>query len=844
MTRISPDDPMDNLPAPEAETAAEPVTYLPTEPVKAIDDLTVPEMLGALVRAPGDTLRALGQVVMETAPTSRPVAAPRIRVSVPRTASERLALSAEERNERNRLAFQLSLRIVAFLAGVYGSIVMATERAEAVGLSIGGLWFLAAAILWLGAEAITAWPDMRARLAKRGEERPDLVEPVAKPERLISAVGWTWRLGFMSAAVAFSVLTLAFTNNNRFTLPGFVCWMVSIALTVSALAPAGWRLSSPRRWLANRQWPERWVLLTLLVIMLAAAGFRLHDLNGNPPEMTSDHVEKILDAQNVRNGITQVFFPNNGGREPTQFYLMALLSYVPGLGLNFFTLRLLTVIESLITIPLLFWMGREMIGDKQPDLRDAVGLALAALVAASYWHEMLSRLGLRITLTVFYTVLLVIYFSRGLRLNNRGDFIKAGLILGFGIYAYQAVRMLPVVVVVGVGIAMMFSLFRPGRWGQIARYAVNLAALVIVSLVVFVPMLGFSLQYPEDFWRRTSGRLLGDDIIQTTDAAGNLVERQATLQERVEAFSENIPVLLGNIRNAVLMYNWKGDVAWVSAVPNRPAMDIYTSAFLILGLAAWLVLMIRRRDPADWLMPAAFFIMMLPSALSIAYPIENPSATRMSGTLPFAYLFAALPLALMAVSLKRLIPTGFGKGVALAAPAVICGLALTANWNTYFVDYRTTYLQSTWAPYTEGGRVLRGFAESGGSYGNAFLLAYPFWWDSRAVGIEAGQPMWDNGIKDPDGDNTGRLPADDVPFTLYRALQRTDQYVYDPERDLLFFLAVADEGNLERLQQLFPAGYTQTIPSYKPGGDFLIYRVPKLGLDGFMDLYNRAQAGQ
>ena len=65
--------------------------------------------------------------------------------------------------------------------------------------------------------------------------------------------------------------------------------------------------------------------------------------------------------------------------------------------------------------------------------------------------------------------------------------------------------------------------------------------------------------------------------------------------------------------------------------------------------------MFRRRDAFDWALLPLILIMMLPSALSIAYPIENPSATRMSGTLPGVYLLAALPLALLALALPRLI---------------------------------------------------------------------------------------------------------------------------------------------------------------------------------------------
>src|SRR5262249_5927919 len=157
-------------------------------------------------------------------------------------------------------------------------------------------------------------------------------------------------------------------------------------------------------------------------------------------------------------------------------------------------------------------------------------------------------------------------------------------------------------------LAVLFR--RQKREGQVGRYIFNLVALVVVSLAVFVPMLTFSLQFPDDFWRRTSGRLLGDDLVQTTDEHGNLVERVATLDERLAAFQKNWPILTDNVRNALLMYNWQGDIAWINAAPNHAEMDVFTGALLIIGLAAWLARMIRRRDVFDWLLPIMLLIMV------------------------------------------------------------------------------------------------------------------------------------------------------------------------------------------------------------------------------------------
>lgn len=796
---------------------------------QTIEDLTLVEVLSEMIHAPLNTLRALQQIISTPVEKSKPESdefsgeSTAIWRPTKRPTKTVNHVFDVERIGRQREVFLLSTRVVAFLIAVYGNWIMSTDRSEATGLAGGLPYLLIAFGIWIAGDffgSVSLTPD-------ENEEPIGDIDPLPEAGfnfwgRDIDTLTLALRTLGGALAVVMSLITLSATSNNRFTPVGVITWIASIVLWVVVLAPREWGVQAFINGVRSMRPPKGWTLVALLGIILVAVVFRFSYLDTIPTEMTSDHVEKILDAQRILSGNPQVFFPNNGGREPIQFYLMAFISQIPGLGLNFYTLKFLTAIEGLICIPVLWWMGREIIGKEEPELGNVVGLLLAALVAVSYWHTMLSRLGLRIVLTVIVTALLVIYLSRGMRYNRRGDFIKAGLVLGFGVYAYQAVRMLPVVVIAGVLLAIVFALFRSRRWENIGRYLVNLGVLILFSLVVFVPMLGFARDYPEDFWRRTSGRLLGDDIIQTTDENGQIITRTATIDERMSALQQNVGILVSNIRNALLMYNWKGDVAWITAVPNKPEFDVFTGALLIVGTGAWGVRMFKRRDAADWLMPVALFIMLLPSALSIAYPIENPSATRTSGSLPEAYLFAALPLAMACMSLYRFAPNWKGKTASGVAVGVILLASGSANWNTYFVEFRDSYNNSSPAPYTEAGRFLRGFADSGSTLGNAFMIAYPYWWDYRALGLEAGVTDWPNGI----------VTRENVPAFLHDSALRTNAYRLDPDRDLLFFYHPDDIETETSLQTWFPNGVKQLITTSKPGADYMVYRVPKLGADG------------
>jgi hypothetical protein len=660
------------------------------------------------------------------------------------------------------------------------------------------------------------------------------------------------RLILFGVALVASAMAFEFSAGNRFTVTGVIAWIVSVVLWVWVFAPAGWTPLYPlRRWM-KKLWgigrgrmhpaptdaaadaeavrgfrlPVTWVGIALLLIIIAATIFRVGDLSGVPPEMTSDHVEKLLDSWRVYTGASSnIFFQNNGGREVLQMYVMAMFVRVSGLPFSFDTLKLLTAIEGIITIPVMFWLGRELFGRHDRRLGVLVGLTLAGLVAVSYWHVSLSRLALRIVYTPLITALIFIYLARALRENSRLDFINAGLALGVGLYMYQAVRMIPVVIVVGVGLAVIFY---ARTWLERRRYMFNFIALVVVAFAVFVPLFRFSLDYPDDFWRRSAGRIFGDALIQTTDDQGNIIERAPTDAERIAAVQQNITVLGNNIVNALLMFTWRGDIAFINAAPNRASFDPLAGALLFVGLGGFTVYMLWRRDPALWLVLPAGLIMILPSALAIAQPIENPSATRMSGTLPFAYLLAAFGMATMIMSVRG------RRGSLLAAAAFIGALVFgyAANTATYFGEFRQSYLLAS-KPYSDAGEMLRVFGTQDGGFGNAFMIGYPHWWDHRAIGIDAGLMDYPNGI----------VSRDMIPQFLSESALRVDAYRFDPTRPILFMYAPEDSATELALQAWFPAGEVRMMRTYQPEDTYHVYYVPALGEAAFQAFVSANVAG-
>ncbi|MEO1439129.1 MAG: hypothetical protein AAFV33_01925, partial [Chloroflexota bacterium] len=650
-----PETPPVNGDTPEHDKAPASLEDLLTErarEMEKIEQMTLAEALGRFLSMPGQTAEAIHQVA--TTPRTRPItvgtAGAQSRHPMPQrapvyhapdslpidslsetweTADGEYAPTSEPQSvqivdemqplvgtrNKTREALAFGLRLTAFLIVWAGNAALNSVARTGVNsaATTGVYYVLAGLVAWLIAELFAEWDTLKAWWQSRGERATpdDLKRQEHQPLSWRGFLDWLHpvRLALATVGAAGMAGAAVLNLDNQFSLVGFFAWMVSIVAFSAALAsdeflfrPRQFRLCIPPFWQSS-------TFIALVLIMFVGVYFRTAFLDETPAQMTSDHVEKLLDAQRVLDGNTQVFFPNNGGREPFQMYAMALFSWIPGLRMDFFALKLLSVVEGVLTLPFLWWMGREVIGRENPRFGNAVGLILALLVAVSGWHLSISRLALRIVLTPLIASLLLIYLGRGMRDNNRDDWLKAGLVLGAGLYMYQAVRMLPVVVILGTLIAVI-GLVR--NWHSLARYAVNFASLVFTSFVVFVPMFAFSLQFPEHFWRRTAGRLLGDSTVQETLEDGSIVLRDPTFTEQIQAFNANLPILWNNIKDALLMLNWKGDVAWINNAPNIPQMDGIVGAFFLIGVVAWGVRMIRRRDVVDWLVPVMLFVMLMP----------------------------------------------------------------------------------------------------------------------------------------------------------------------------------------------------------------------------------------
>jgi hypothetical protein len=577
-------------------------------------------------------------------------------------------------------------------------------------------------------------------------------------------------------ALPFILLAYVTFGANLFTTTNIVLWLAALCLVIWAF----WQKSEHLQSWTTRLWafikrPEwrltitPWVLLIVATLTISAF-FRFYRLSQVPPEMVSDHAEKLLDVYDVMHGKPAIFFPRNTGREAFQMYLTAAMILIFKQGYSFLSLKLGTVLCGMFTLPFIYLLGKEM-GSRRAGL---LGMIFAGI---AYWPNLISRIGLRFTLYPLFYATALYYFLRSLRTRQRNDFILSGIFLGIGLHGYSPYRIVPIVLVIAI---ILYLIHRHSLgWRKQAIYGFIILALV--SLVVFLPLLRYIQSNPEMFIYRTLTRI-------------------GSLERPLPGPAWQI--FLSNLWNALTMFAWDNGEVWVISVTHRPVLDIVSAALFHLGVVLLLVRYLRKRNWLDIFTLISIPVLMMPSILSLAFPSENPSLNRTAAALVPVFLLVGSALDWLLSALEKSLGSTLGKNLAWGIGIFLLLCSAWQNYDLVFNQYQQVYELSSWNT-SEMGKVIHSFGDLYGSTTTAYVVGYPYWVDTRLVGFNAGYPTRDFAIW-----------PDQFEATL------TDPH---PK---MFLVNPADQTDLNLLLQLFPQG---TVSNYASnvGKNFYIYMVPE-----------------
>ncbi|MFV9507636.1 MAG: glycosyltransferase family 39 protein [Oscillochloridaceae bacterium umkhey_bin13] len=602
------------------------------------------------------------------------------------------------------------------------------------------------------------------------------------PSRPATYLAGDTRLWLTVTAILAAAGAFAQSTGNRYTLANVSLWLTAVTLFLLAQLDYGWlasgsslRTAGPRGLL--RAWLTRdrqRTLLLLLAILILGAVFRFADLANNPRDMNSDQAEKLLDVGDVLAGTHYIFFERNTGREPWQFYWTAGLIRLFDLPADFMALKVGTALIGWLMLPAIFLLGREVLGT-----RAALLATLFAAVAS--WGVITARFGLRYPLAPCAAAWTLFFLVRGLRRDERNSLLLAGICAGIGLQGYTAYRFMLVVAPV-LGLTWLGWLLAQRQFAPARRMIINALLAMLLTGLTMLPLLRYGLERPDQLLYRAATRL--------------------TSTEQAIA-GEPLAILLDNLGRVLLMFNLTADEVWVANLPDRPAMDPLLGGLLVVGAAGCLALSWRSRNPWPALTLLSGLLFLFPSALSLAFPRENPSVVRTGAALPALMIVCATGPAILLELLRNTSRPQF----ATVGTAGVMSLALAIvliNQQRVFVDYPAQYCPRA-QNASDMARELLTWEAAGGDRHNAWIVGYPHWVDSRAIGVWIGEINFPNTV----------IGAEAV-----RGVE--------PGRPAWFLLNRDDLPALQVLNERFPTGTQRLVAgSLCAGRDFVIFEVRK-----------------
>jgi hypothetical protein len=601
----------------------------------------------------------------------------------------------------------------------------------------------------------------------------------------------TVRRGWVILGGVLALVTFLFLGDNLFTPLNVILWLLTLLIFTYGLwlpnpdpdAPSAW--TRVKNFFQRDSWQinlTHWTLL-LLAVSAVIIFFRFYRLDGVPVEPFSDHAEKLLDVYDITQGQTHIFFERNTGREFLQFYWTALVAFLFNTGLTFMSLKIGTVLIGLLTLPYVYLLGKE-IGGKR------VALFALILAGVAYWPNIISRIGLRFPLYPVFTAPVLFYLIRGLRTQNRNDFILSGLFLGLGLHGYSSFRFVPFVVLATVGLYLLHK-HSAGRRKQVFML---LAVLIVVSILVFLPLFRYAIGRPDMFSERALTRL--------TDAEHPLPPQDWCPVPGNTATA--LCIFSTNTAKAMLMPFWDNGSTWVHSVPGRPALDIAAAVLFAFGYVLVFVRYLRERRWQDSFLLLSVPLLLMPSILSIAFPDENPSLNRTGGAYVVIFVIAALALDGIYTAFQAGRSKGLIQGFAVATVIFLLSMSAIQSYDLVFNKFDIQFRRSAWNT-SDIGKIMIAFKAEGNSpETNAWVIPFPYWVDTRLSGIQAGLPTKDFAI-----------PREDLPNTL--AVTGAKLFIFKDE----------DQETMAILRNLYPNGLLGMFDSPLEGKDFWIYTVPE-----------------
>jgi 4-amino-4-deoxy-L-arabinose transferase-like glycosyltransferase len=390
-----------------------------------------------------------------------------------------------------------------------------------------------------------------------------------------------------------------------------------------------------------------------LAILLAAGAFLLRGigLEGLPTTLSGDEASAGLEAVRFARGEANNLFGLGWFSFPA-FYFAFQGASISLFGQTATALRLTSALGGALTVFAVYWLARSLFGR-------VAALIAASFLLASHYHIHFSRIGLQNIWDGFFLAVVLWGIWAGWKEGRRLPFLMGGLALGLGHYFYVSTRVVPLLLLLWAGIAMLL---------RRSRFRARLPGLVVAAyaaLIAYLPLGLLFLRQTDEFFapmRRVSvfNGWLESEMARLGQPAWEII---ATQMKATALGFTHLP-----------LRHWYN--------PGEPILLPLAAALFIAGLA-WLVYSADLRS---------LLLLLVLSALVLlgGFSLDAPASQRYAIAMPVVAILVSLPLA---QGLAWLAPYGRqGKWLAGVVVFLLVALVALRDVQYYFAEVYNSYV--------------------------------------------------------------------------------------------------------------------------------------------------------
>lgn len=390
------------------------------------------------------------------------------------------------------------------------------------------------------------------------------------------------------------------------------------------------------------KWEWAWIVALAAVALV----LRLAWLERVPPGVRFDELVNVKIADHIYAGEWPIYFQEAWGHEPLYHYVHATGMLL--LGKTVLGVRITSILFGVLGVLTAYLLFRRLFGWR-------VGLIAAALIAASFWSLLYSRIGLRHISLPPWICLAAYCYWRGLeapveqRAHTLLWFGLGGFCQGLLLHTYFASRAVPLIF---AAFTLYLLLAHPAKlrgrlWGLLLFFA--LPALMATPMVLYLR------------WHPELEQRLGQ-----------------VAAEILTGLRQGNPVpLIRSALNTLKMFGIQGDPEWLYNISGRPVFDPLAALLFYGGV---LVALWRWRDPRR-----AFLVLWLAVGIAPTMASWPPGSLGHSiAALPVVY---ALPALMLVDVLDWTHERPWLRRAALALVVVVPITFVSINVYDYFVRW-------------------------------------------------------------------------------------------------------------------------------------------------------------